>query len=195
MTVAAARARFVARIISDWLDPRTWTAVVALLIGWHADRIAGAAWGLLTIACAVVLPAVVIRRGVRVGQYTDRHLSNRTQRVPVMAFALGCVAVSLGLLALAGAPQAVIALTVTMLSAIIVLTAVTTKWKISIHCAVSSGAVTILVITFGPFLAVGYLLVALSGWSRVTLREHTACQVAAGILAGAASSLIYLALR
>jgi hypothetical protein len=195
VTVAAVRAHPIARYISDWFEPRTWITVVTIGVGWHAGGLAGAGWGLLAVVAAAVLPTLLIKHGVRLGRYTDSHLSNRRQRLPVMAFVVTCVAVSLGLLSLAGAPRAVIVLNLTMLAAISVLTAITTVWKISIHCAVSCGGVTVLVITFGPALAVGYLLVALTSWSRVVLREHTAAQAIAGIIAGAASALIFLALR
>ncbi|HZR48128.1 MAG TPA: hypothetical protein VFB06_01290 [Streptosporangiaceae bacterium] len=195
MTTAPSPARPVAQLVSDWLEPRTWVTGTGLLIGWHADRLAGAGWAMLAVLAGTVLPAMVISHGVRRGRYADRHITNRSQRLPVLLFVLACVAACLGLLALAGAPRAVIALTITMAAAITVLTAVTAAWKISIHCAVCSGGATVLVITFGPALAPVYLLVAFASWSRVALREHTTAQAIAGAAAGAASALIYLALR
>jgi membrane-associated phospholipid phosphatase len=57
-------------------------------------------------------------------------------------------------------------------------------WKISIHCAVASGSVTILALMFGPWLIPAYALVALTGWSRVALKDHSAAQVVAGSLLG-----------
>ena len=47
-------------------------------------------------------------------------------------------------------------------------------WKISIHCAVAAGSVTILALLYGPPVLGGYLLVGLLGWSRVAVRDHTA---------------------
>ena len=61
---------------------------------------------------------------------------------------------------------------------------ITTVWKISIHCAVASGSVTILVLLFGPWLVPAYLLVALTGWSRMALKDHSTAQVIAGSLLG-----------
>lgn len=195
MTATRAPSRPAAQLISDWLEPRTWVTGTGLLIGWHADGIAGAGWAMLAVLAGTILPALVISRGVRRGRYADRHLTDRRQRLPVLLFVLACVAASLGLLAWAGAPRDVIALNVTMAAAITVLTVITAAWKISIHCAVCSGGATILVITFGAVLAPAYLLVALASWSRVALRQHTPTQAIAGAAAGAASALIYLALR
>jgi membrane-associated phospholipid phosphatase len=57
-------------------------------------------------------------------------------------------------------------------------------WKISIHCAVASGSVTILTLLFGPWLIPAYLLVALTGWSRVVVKDHSTAQVITGSLLG-----------
>lgn len=195
MTAAARTPHPVAAVISDWLEPRTWIAVVTLAVGADADGLPGAGWALLAVMTAAVLPTLLIRRGVRKGRYSDPHLTSRPQRLPVMLFIIAAVAACLGLLALAGAPRAVVVLTLTMLAAVTLLTAVTTVWKISIHCAVSCGGVTVLVITFGPWLAAGYLLTTLVAWSRVVLRDHTVAQVAVGAVAGAASAMLYLGLR
>jgi hypothetical protein len=185
----------VAQRITDWLDPRIWITGVTLAVGWEADGIAGIGWALLAVLAALVLPALMVNRGIRRGAYADRHVPDRRQRVPVMLAAIGCVAAALFVLAVAGAPREVIALTFTMLAAVTALTAVTTVWKISIHCAVAAGGVTVLIITFGAVMAAGYLLVALVSWSRVVLRDHTAAHAAAGIAAGIGSALLYLAVR
>jgi membrane-associated phospholipid phosphatase len=72
---------------------------------------------------------------------------------------------------------------------------VTVVWKISIHCAVASGSVAILALTFGPLALCGYVLVALLGWSRVAVKDHTVAQVVAGAVLGAgAAALAYAAL-
>jgi hypothetical protein len=190
----AAAARPVARHVSDWLDPRMWITVVTIAVGWHAAGLAGAGWGLLAVAAAVILPALIVRHGVRLGRYADRHITDRRQRIPVLLFAAASVTTCMALLAMAGAPRAVIALTIAMLAAITVITAVTAVWKISVHCAVAAGGATVLVITFGPALAVTYLAVGLAAWSRVALGDHTPAQAATGVLAGASSALIFLAL-
>ena len=74
------------------------------------------------------------------------------------------------------------------------LAAITTVWKISIHCAVASGSVTILALLFGPWLAPAYLLVALTAWSRVVLKDHTPAQVIAGSLLGVAAAVVTYAI-
>lgn len=46
-----------------------------------------------------------------------------------------------------------------MLVTLAVLMAITTVWKISVHAAVSSGAVAMLVIAYGSVMLIGYALV------------------------------------
>lgn len=193
---APGRGRYrAADIVSEWLEPRVWIAATTLVVGAVADGVAGTGWAMLAVLAATVLPTLVIRYGVRRGTFHDRHLKSRRQRLPVLAFTITVVGACLLLLALAGAPRAVIALTGTMLATVTMLTIITAWWKISLHCATSAGCVTILIITFGPALVAGYLLIALIAWSRIVLRDHTTAQAGAGIVAGLASALIYLALR
>jgi uncharacterized membrane protein YGL010W len=112
-----------------------------------------------------------------------------------MAFIIASVGTGLGLLLGLGAPRPVVALTGTMLATTTVLMAITIKWKISVHCAVSSGATVMLALTYGPAWLAAYALVGLVAWSRTELRDHTPAQAAAGTALGALSTLIFLALR
>jgi membrane-associated phospholipid phosphatase len=75
-----------------------------------------------------------------------------------------------------------------MLASVAVLAAITTAWKISIHCAVASGSVAILALTYGPLVLPGFAVVVLLGWSRVSLKDHTTAQVVGGMVLGAAAA-------
>jgi hypothetical protein len=81
-----------------------------------------------------------------------------------------------------------------MLASVAVLALITTVWKISIHCAVASGSVTILALMYGPLVLCGYALVALLGWARVAVRDHSVAQVMAGSVLGAAAAAAAYAL-
>jgi len=112
----------------------------------------------------------------------------------VLAFITWSVAAGLILLVAAGAPRMLTGYLAFMLASVAVLAAITTVWKISIHCAVASGSVAVLALTYGPPVLAGYALVALLGWSRVALADHTVAQVVAGSVLGAgAAALAYAA--
>jgi len=183
-----------ARRWSYWLEPKNWLIVTMVGIGWHADGRAGIGWGLLAALFAAVLPTLFISHGIRRGRWSDRNVGARRPRLIVLAFITWSVAAGLILLVAAGAPRMLTGYLAFMLASVAVLAAITTVWKISIHCAVASGSVAVLALTYGPPVLAGYALVALLGWSRVALADHTVAQVVAGSVLGAgAAALAYAA--
>lgn len=183
-----------ARLITDGLDPKTWIIADTLLIGWHTAGFSGIGWGLLGCLFAAVIPLAFIKYGIRRGRWADRHVGQRRQRITVMVFIIGSVATGILLMALLGSPRTMIALIAAMLVTLAALLAVTPVWKISVHAAVSSGSVAMLALTYGPWLLLAYPLVALVGWSRVELKDHTLAQVLAGTAVGAAVAATTFAL-
>lgn len=173
-----------ARLITDGLDPKTWIIADTLLIGWHTGRLAGIGWGLLGCLFAAVIPLAFIKYGIRRGRWTDRHVGRRRQRIIVMTFIIGSVATGILLLWACGAPRTMIALIAAMLTTLAALLAVTPAWKISVHAAVSAGSVAMLAMTYGPWVLLACPLVAVVGWSRVELKDHTLAQVLAGAAVG-----------
>jgi membrane-associated phospholipid phosphatase len=176
------------RSTAEWvtylLEPKNWIIATTLAVGWHAAGARGLAWGAVAALFAGVLPMAFINRGVSRGRWHDRNVGTKGARLIVLAFIIGSVAVGLALMVGFGAPTELSAYFGCLLGSVAVLAAITTVWKISIHCAVASGSVTIMALMFGPWLIPAYLLVALTGWSRVALKDHTTAQVVAGSLLG-----------
>jgi membrane-associated phospholipid phosphatase len=179
-----------ARRVTYWLEPKNWLIVSVLAIGWHADGRAGLLWGVLAALFAGVLPTLFISYGVRHGQWSDRNVGARRPRLIVLAFITASVATGLILLAVLGAPRLLTGYLAFMLASVGLLAAITTVWKISIHCAVAAGSVTVLALLYGPLVLCGYVLVVLLGWSRVVLKDHTVAQVVAGSVLGAAAGAL-----
>ncbi len=181
--------------VSYLLEPKNWLIVTVIGVGFHADGLAGAGWGVLAAFFAAVLPTVFISIGIRRGRWADRNVGARRPRLVVLAFITASVATGLILLVVLGAPALLTGYLAFTLVSVAALAAITTVWKISIHCAVASGSVTILALTYGPLVLGGYLLVGLLGWSRVAVRDHTRWQVIGGtVLGAAAAALAYTAL-
>lgn len=175
------------------LEPKNWIIATILLVGWHTGRGAGLAWGLLAAFFAAVLPTAFIAAGIRRGRWADRDVGERRPRLIVLGFITASVAAGLGLLITLGAPRQLAGYVACMLASVAALAAITSVWKVSIHCAVASGSVTLLALLYGPPVLAGYLLVALLAWSRVALRDHTVAQVLGGIALGTAAGwLTYL---
>ncbi|MFF4767393.1 hypothetical protein ACFY1V_12850 [Streptomyces sp. NPDC001255] len=192
-TTTAPPTLHVARTISDWLHPRTWIVLVSLAVGWHAQRWAGLGWSLLTILFAAVIPMAFIDSGIRRGRWADRNVGAKTGRLIVMAFILASVAVGIALIALFHGPRDLIALTISMIVTLAVLAAITLAWKISVHQAVSAGAVVMIAQTYSPWWTLALVAVAVVGWSRVALRDHTLAQVLLGSAVGGLVAGIFFA--
>ena len=184
----------VAARVTYLLEPKNWIILTVLAVGWRYGGARGLAWGAVAALFAAVVPTLFIARGIRRGQWTDRNVGARGPRLVVLGFILASVAAGLVVLAAGGAPRQLTWYFGCMLGSVFLLALVTTAWKISIHCAVASGAVTILALLYGPWLAPGYLLVALTAWSRVELSDHTRAQVIAGAAAGALAAVASYAL-
>jgi hypothetical protein len=182
--------RSAAEWVSYLLEPKNWIIATTLAVGWHSDGAAGLAWGAVAALFAGVVPMVFISRGVRSGRWADRYVGAKRPRLIVLAFIIASVAIGLALLVGLGAPAELSGYIGCMLASVAVLAAITTVWKISIHCAVASGSVTILTLLFGLWLIPAYLLVGLTAWSRVVVKDHTAAQVIAGSVLGAAAAIV-----
>jgi membrane-associated phospholipid phosphatase len=186
--------RSVAAVATYLLEPKNWIIVTVMCVGWRYGGAAGVGWGAVAAMFAAVLPTLFITRGVRRGRWTDRNVGARGPRLVVLAFILASVFAGLCVLALGGAPRQLTWYFGCMLGSVALLALITTRWKISIHCAVASGAVTILALIYGPWVLFGYLLVAVTAWSRVELGDHTRTQVIAGAVLGAAAAVASYAL-
>ena len=184
------RDRSAAEWASYLLEPKNWIIVTTLAVGWHADGAIGLGWGAVAALFAGVIPMVFIGRGVRRGHWADRYVGAKRARLIVLGFIIASVAIGLALLVGLGAPGELSGYVACMLASVAVLAAITTVWKISIHCAVASGSVTILALLFGPGLIPAYLLVALTAWSRVVVKDHTLAQVIGGSILGAAAAIV-----
>jgi membrane-associated phospholipid phosphatase len=186
--------RSTAELVTYLLEPKNWIIATTLAVGWHAAGLRGLAWGAVAAVFAGVLPTLFINRGIRDGRWADRNVGARRPRLIVLGFIIASVAVGLVVMVSFGAPTELSGYFGCMLGSIAVLAAITTVWKISIHCAVASGSVTILALLFGPWLVPAYLLVALTGWSRVVVKDHSTAQVVAGSVLGAVAAVITYAL-
>lgn len=177
-----------ANALTGVFAPAHIVTALLLVVGWfsHPSPGRGLAWGLLAALLVGVAPYAWILYSVSRGRFTSRHIPDRAQRLLPLAVAAGWAAAGVALLGLLGAPRQLVALVIAMLAGLAVTTIITTRWKISLHAAVSAGAATILTIAFGPALLTTAFVVVGIGWSRVQRGDHTVAQVVVGALVGAA---------
>jgi len=176
-----------AKLCTEAFAPAVLVAVLLLLVGWHAGAQPGVSrwWGLPAAVFAAGIPMAYVLRGVRRGRLGDHHIPDRALRRGPLLFGIASVAAGTTALVLFGAPRELLALLAAGIAGLLVYTAVTAFWKMSIHAGVAAGTVTVLVALYGPVALAAAPLVPLIGWARVRLAAHTAGQVVAGTIVGA----------
>ena len=174
-----------ARRVTDWVEPKNVIIAVLPLVGAGRHGWAGLGWAAFAALFAAVVPTWFIRRGMRRGQWEDRHVGQRQRRLVVIPFIMLSVLTSFAVMVWFDAPADMTAMVLAMFASLVPIMVITVWWKISIHTAVAAGAVTCLAIALGPWWLLLYPLVALIGWSRVVLRDHTRAQTLAGAAVGA----------
>jgi hypothetical protein len=169
--------------MTDVFAPWVIIIAISLAVSLHAHALGQ---GLLVLLCASVIPITFIKINVWLGRYTDIHVGVREHRHEVFPFCIGCVVLAFVMLAVTGAPKAVVVLLAAMLATLLVTGAVTIlgKRKVSVHQAVSGGTVVILAATFGPGWWLALALVAAIGWSRIEVKGHTPDEVVWGSVLG-----------
>jgi membrane-associated phospholipid phosphatase len=176
-----------ARIITEIFAPSPLAAVVLIIVAWQYSATTGDAlkWAVLGILFAPLTPLLYLIRQLRRGKVTDHHVGRREQRAGIILFTLACGFTALVVLLRLGAPSQVIGLVCSGAAGFIVAFAITRYWKISIHTGVAAGIVVVFVELFGWVMLLLAPLVALIGWARVGVGDHTPAQVTVGAMIGA----------
>ncbi len=175
-----------ARLITEITAPAPTIVALSLLVAWRSTPTAAEAlkWGFLASLFPSIIPFLFILLGVRRRQLTDHHVGVREQRPIPLLIAGASIVIGLSFLASSDAPSEIVALVAVMLAGLLTSLLVTLFWKLSIHTAVMSTALVILVFVFGPsFLALAPVI-ALIAWARVVIEDHNLAQVIAGAALG-----------
>lgn len=103
------------------------------------------------------------------------------------------LAAAIAILVIVDVPKDLLAALGAFFIAIVVAFAITRFWKISIHTGVIGVATGLCLVTHPIVAGALTLAAALTGWSRVTLNDHTPAQVIGGFLVGVAVAAASLA--
>jgi membrane-associated phospholipid phosphatase len=176
-----------ARVVTEVLSPVPLVSAMQLLLGWAGgrDRASGLLFGLAAVLIIIVPPYAFVLYGVYRGRFTDHHLGDRRQRLIPLVLGMAASVIGIVVLALAGAPRLLLAGAGTIGIGLLVGAVVSHFWKMSGHTT-AAAAVLVIFAQVGhgwPLLAAP--LVAVIGWARVRLKDHTVAQVAVGAAAGA----------
>lgn len=135
----------------------------------------------ISIFFSTILPALYVVNEVRRGKITDVHIMDRTQRGGPFLIAIVSSALGAWCLYAVGAPSNVWGISAALALNGIILTWITTFWKISMHVAVLSATVCAAIIMLRDVTAWPLLLtIPALIWGRVSRGRHTLAQGLAG---------------
>lgn len=176
-----------ARALTDLAAPWVLNVAVPIALGF---AVGAPGWGLFVASATGIVPILLILGLMRLRKVSDVHITDRSERTAVVAaivaLAIGALTIELAL----SAPASIVGMTAAAAVTIVLVGVVTVfgKWKISVHAAVAAGYVVIWALLVSPWALLALPAVAVVGWSRVVLRDHTLAQVTAGGLLGAGCS-------
>ncbi len=190
MAPQRSRSIAVARVLTEIFAPSPVGIVALIVVAWRFSPTMGEAvqWLGVSALFVVILPFAFLVGQVRRGRVTDIHVRRREQRLPIILVFLASWFFLIALLIALGAPDELIALIGAGMTTLVVIGAITLRWKISLHVGVAAGVLTVFTLLFGPQILLLAVLVPLLGWARVVLGDHTFAQVAAGAVIGAVVS-------
>jgi membrane-associated phospholipid phosphatase len=177
----------VARLASTTAAPAPVASVLLLGVACYSSRslAEGLSLGVLAAACATVPATVWIEHVLRRGALRHNYLCHSSQRIAPLVIACASVFIASVLVRTLEAPRDLQTVLVTMFFVLVLALAATPVNKISVHMAAITGAGVVLQLLFGTIGLAMVPLVAIVGWSRLELGEHTVTQVISGGVLGA----------
>jgi membrane-associated phospholipid phosphatase len=182
----------IANLTSNILNPFLLALVIIVMLAFEARPNPASAlrWALVLAVISLAPVLLIAAYFVRKGKLDSLMSSIRQQRTEIYLLAGAVIAVDYIILRLISAPQLLIAALGTGMIMILLFMCINFWWKISVHAAVVTGLVTVMVLIYGWLAMLSVILVFLMGWARVILKEHTLAQVITGALLSAAVVVI-----
>ncbi|MDQ3809276.1 MAG: hypothetical protein M3336_03200 [Chloroflexota bacterium] len=190
--------RDLARLTSTIAAPASVASVSLLGVACYSSSSLahGFVLGMLVAACATLPTTLYIEHLLRRGGRAKRSLSRPAERMAPLALACASVLVAALLVrAIQGSPDLETVL-VTMLFVLGLALLTTPLNRVSVHMAAITGSTLIAQLLYGTIGVAALPIVALVGWSRVELGDHTVPQVVTGAGLGAiGASVAYSLVR
>jgi hypothetical protein len=179
-----------ARWISVLFDSSVLSVPVFLGIGIVSAGRPGLLWAILVLMIVTFIPLGYLLIGRKRGWVTDMELSRRAERPRFILVSLGSDILAMAALWIGNGPHLLRVLVLTYFCLAIVMFAVSSVWKISMHMAGVAGFSTALVFVFGPPGIWAFLSLLPVAWARLHRRKHVPAQLVAGAAAGALVTLL-----
>ncbi|MDD4876581.1 MAG: phosphatase PAP2 family protein [Dehalococcoidales bacterium] len=181
-----------ANLISNILHPFIVSLLLILLLSFKAtaDTFDAIKWMIISIALSLLPIIIIIVYLVRSRRIKSYSINIRKERTSVYLFTSICTSISCIILILLNAPSILLAAFVAGFSAVAIFMCINLLWKISLHTAFISAAVTILIILYGSLAIITLVLIPMTAWARIVLKHHTLAQTVSGALLATLIALI-----
>jgi len=146
--------------------------------------------GALVAACATFPATLYIEHVLLRGGVKQRYLSGRSERLVPLAVACASVVIASVLVRALEASRDLQAVLLTMLFVLGLTLIATPLNRVSVHMAAITGGSMVLQLLFGAIGVALLPIVAIVGWSRVELGEHTRAQVVTGAVLGVIGAMV-----
>lgn len=151
-------------------------------------------WAYMIILISILPPLIYVGWLMRKKKISNFHLDIRKERIgPTISMLVSTLGVFL-LLKVLNAPLEIIALVTAAIVLIILMFLLTTRWKVSAHCAATGAFVTAVIFAFGSGTALLLPAIPTVAWSRMQLGSHNLVQTVVGSAVGAvtyAATILY----
>lgn len=171
----------IASAVSEVAGPAPLLAIGLLQIGIPEQSYVPTAIAIVTMAVAPYLATILMSRA---GKVSDRFVGDRSQRTPILIGTLATVLLGIAALVILEAPTSLILVAGVAVIALMIVTAITLRWKISIHTTIAAFFAVLQIVLYGPLGAAAIVIPVMVGWARLRLGAHTASQVIAGAVLG-----------
>jgi len=174
-----------ARWISILCDSSFLSLPIFLAFGYVSARTSGLLWAALTLLIVTGIPLAYLILGRQRGWVSDLELSRREERPRFILVSLSSDVLALLVLRFLDGPHLLTMIVLTYFCLAVVMFAISSFWKISMHMAGVGGFSTALVFVFGAPALWALLSLPLVAWARLHRRKHDIPQLVAGALVGA----------
>jgi membrane-associated phospholipid phosphatase len=182
-----------AKWVSDIISPPVvWMAVsLVVALAFSYTTLEALYWAGLYSLFVCVVPVLFILYNVYTGRIGDIHMQHRHERYRPLLVTIVANVVALALLILQDAPVVMKLLAIMSLIEVVIISAVTLYWQISMHAMAITGATMAVGVLLSLTLALLMIpLIVLVGAARLRLDRHTPMQVFAGAMVGAFAPVI-----
>lgn len=177
-----------ASVISEIAGPAPLLGIGILEVGIRERSLVPTIIAVVTLALGPYLATVWMAHTGKVG---DRFVADRRQRAPIFVGTLILVIAGLVALIAIHAPAGLVWMSGAAIAALVIVTVITFKWKISVHATIAGFFAGLQVVLFGPVGLIALVVPAAVCWARLKLGVHTKAQVLAGSLLGLVVSAGY----